>query len=198
MSDVESLISYSELGHYVIPLGAMNTPSQLHGMLCGKLCGGQRLSADQWLMEAVTFLDIITDESGVVGDDDGSAQAAISRLYSVTLAQLQDPNFSFQLLLPDDGAQMQSQVASLGEWCHGFLVGFGSAGISPETTFSSEASESLKDLAAIASVDTQFDEEDDEAEVSLIELVEYVRMAVLTLFAESAADDAPQQSPTVH
>ena len=130
MSSTESLISFEALNHLLVPVGALNSPSELHGMLCGKLSGGQRLTSDEWLEEALTFLDVITEEDqGVVGDPEGQAQSALARLYVVTLAQLDDDNFGFQLLLPSEEAELDRRTGALGEWCHGFLSGFGSAGL---------------------------------------------------------------------
>lgn len=191
MTTTEALISFEELNHLLVPLGALNSPSELHGMLCGKLTGGMRLDSEAWMEEALTFLDIITNEDGVVGDDEGQAQTAVARLYHVTLSQLEDSQYSFELLLPQDAAELERRTAALGEWCHGFLSGFGSAGLAGDTTFSPDAAEALRDLAAIVSIGESGDE-DDEAEADFAEIVEYVRMAVLTLFADFG------QKPVVH
>ncbi|MBR9912237.1 MAG: UPF0149 family protein [Gammaproteobacteria bacterium] len=184
MSTVEPLIAFVELNHYLVPLGALNSPSELHGMLCGKLSGGARLSQEQWLLEALAFLDIITDENGVVGDSEGQGQAALARLYPVTLAQLEDSQYRFDLLLPGDEATLAQRSSALGEWCHGFLSGFGSSGLDPQQKFSAECAEALRDLAAIANIDDGLEDEEEDAETSFTEIVEYVRMAVLTLFAD--------------
>lgn len=185
MSNVEPLISFEELNHLLVPLGALNSPAELHGMLCGKLCGGARLSSEEWMEEALSFLDIITDEEqGVVGDPQGLGQAALARLYHVSLGQLEDSNYGFDLLLPDDEAEIGQRATALGEWCHGYLSGFGSAGLDPNAVFSAEAADALRDLAAIVSIGDGADEEDADAEANFTEIVEYVRMAVLTLFVD--------------
>ena len=184
MSQTEPLIGFAELNHYLVPLGALNSPAELHGFLCGKLCAGQRLDAAAWMLEALTFLDAVTDASGVTGDPEGRGQAAIARLYVVSLAQLQDRNYGFELLLPSDDVAMAIRAAALGEWCHGFLTGFGSAGLKPDQQLAPECAEALRDLAAIVSISDGSDETEDAAEASFTEIVEYVRMAALTLFAD--------------
>lgn len=195
MSTVEPLMTYEELNHLLVPLGALNSPAELHGLLCGKLAGGQRLSSDDWLTEALAFLDVITsEEEGVVGDTDGRGQTAVARLYPTVLAQLQDPNFGFQLLMPSDEADISLRAAALGEWCHGFLSGFGSAGLDPEAQFSAEAAEALRDMAAIVSIGDGVEEED--AEADFTDLVEYVRMAALTLFDDFGRPASP--APVLH
>jgi yecA family protein len=193
MSTTEALISFEELNHLLVPLGALNSPSELHGMLCGKLSGGARLSSEEWAEEALTFLDVITnEEEGVVGDPEGLGQTAVARLYHVTLSQLEDSQYRFEVMLPADNAELERRTAALGEWCHGFLSGFGSAGLAADTTFSAEAAEALRDLAAIVSIG-EGEEDDDEAEADFAEVVEYVRMAVLTLFTDfgQVADAKP-------
>lgn len=195
MSNTEALISFEELNHLLVPLGALNSPSELHGMLCGKLSGGMRLSTDEWAEEALTFLDVITnEEEGVVGDTEGRGQAAIARLYHTTLGQMEDSNYGFEVMLPEDTADLERRTAALGEWCHGFLSGFGSAGLAADTTFSPDAAEALRDLAAIVSIGEGADEED--AEADFAEIVEYVRMAVLTLFADFG--QKKDEQPVLH
>ncbi len=199
MSSVESLISFELLNHLLVPVGALNSPAELHGMLTGKLAGGQRLEGEEWLTQSLEFLDVITNEEhGVESDPEGKVQAELARLYHVTLAQLQDQGYSFQMLLPDDEADMEDRTRAVGEWCHGFLTGFGSAGIDPNAKFSEDAADALRDMAAIVSIGDGGDEEEEEAEASLFEIVEYVRMAVLTLFADFGGENSAEKPATLH
>jgi len=197
MSNIETLISYEEMNHLMVPLGALNSPSELHGMLCGKLCGGQRMNADEWMEEALSFLDVITnEEEGVVGDPEGRGQQALARLYSVALSQLEDSNYGFDLMLPTDEAALDLRTAALGEWCHGFLSGFGSAGLDPKAKFSEDAADALRDLAAIVGIGDGADEDDADAESNFVEIVEYVRMAILTLYVDFG--QSKDAKPVVH
>ncbi len=198
MSQPEPLISFAELDRLLVPVGALNSPSELHGMLCGKLAGGQRLNNDEWLLEALEFLDIITSETeGVVGDPEGKVQVQLARLYSVVLAQLEDDSYSFQLLMPDDEEKLDARSRSIGEWCHGFLTGFGSSGIAGEATFSDEAADGLRDIAAIVGIEAEA--ESAEAETNLFEITEYVRVVTLTLFAEfGGSKPASIDKPILH
>jgi len=188
MSNTEALISFEDLNHLLVPLGALNSPAELHGMLCGKFCGGERLDADEWLLEALSFLDLITEDDGSLkGDHEGATQTAIGRLYHVALAQLQDSDYSVQLLLPRDEADLQDRTNALGQWCHGFLTGFGSSGVAGTTQFSEDCTDALRDITAIVSIGDGSDDEDQDsegAENDFVEIVEYVRLAALTLFTD--------------
>ena len=202
MSQSESLITFEALDRILVPVGALNSPSELHGMLSGKLIGGQRLNEEEWLVEALSFLDIITsEEEGVVGDPEGKVQTELARLYAATLAQLKDSSYSFQLLLPDDDAKLVDRTRSIGEWCHGFLSGFGSSGIAGEASFSDESADGLRDIAAIVGVEVESDAEDDSAaESNFYEITEYVRLVSLTLFSEfgGSQQGVDNASPVVH
>ena len=50
-------LNFDDLANLLAPLGTLNSPSELHGLLCGKLAGGATLSEISWLLEAVEFLD---------------------------------------------------------------------------------------------------------------------------------------------
>ncbi len=178
MNEIEALIPFDDLADLLLPMGSLNSPSELHGWLCGKLCGGARLEEADWLDQAWEFLD-------VVGGASTEAREAVAHLYVTTLAQFDDEQFGLQLLLPDDETDLDQRVQALGQWCHGFLSGFGSAGIDGESQFSANAADALRDLAAIVQAGLgDEDADEDDAEGDFIEIAEYVRMATLSLHAD--------------
>ncbi len=178
MTQTHPIIPFDELCDLLMPLGALNSPAELHGMLCGKLSGGQRLDTGAWARIAWDFLDL-------PGDPQGEAGMAIAQLYNASLRQLNDDDLGLSLLLPNDDVDLDQRTLALGQWCHGFLSGFGSAGIEGDCKLSAEASDALRDFAAIVQVGAEEDSE--EAEGDYTELVEYVRMATLSLFMEFGA-----------
>lgn len=184
----QQVLSFDDYCNLLLPFGALNSPSELHGLLCGKLCGGARLSIDEWLQSAWELLDV-TDTP------DGQANDEVSNLMTVTLAQLNSGDYDFQLMLPDDDADLGQRTLALSQWCHGFLSGFGSAGIDPESTFSSDNADALRDMAAIVQVAVADDQEEDDQEADYYELVEYVRVVAMNFYAEHYHDD---ESTTVH
>jgi len=183
---------FDALCHLLIPLGALLSPAELHGMLCGKLSGGACLEPSQWLALVSDFMDLAQEMPT-------DTQNTMLQLYQTSLAQLSDNNFSFTLLLPDDDSELAERADALGQWCHGFLSGFGSSGISGESNLPTEVADALRDLAAIAQIDVSSDddsEDSEDSEVNLMEISEYVRLAVLTVFTECGPKAAPTPDQT--
>jgi len=168
-------LNYEYLSHLIVPLGALSSAAELHGLLSGELAAGARPSLDDWQEGAVEFLDLAESAAGEL-------LQAFERLHSGTLAQLQSESFGFKLLLPNDDTELSQRAVALGEWCRGFLNGFARAGQKDESQTSDEVKESLQDLAAIVQIEVDGSDEVDET--GFFEVSEYVRMAVLTLFLE--------------
>jgi uncharacterized protein len=170
------LINFDDFCNLIAPLGAINSPSELHGLLCGKLSGGAELSEVRWLLDAVEFLDFTQAP-------DERVREALTALFHQTLQQLRD-GFGLTLLLPDDETDLSQRTATLGQWCYGFLTGFGSAG-KTDRVMTEEAEDGLRDLAAIAQIAVEDGDESDEADY--MEVTEYVRQVAASLFLEYAA-----------
>ncbi len=191
MSD-SVMMNFDDFCDRLIPLGALNSPSELHGLLCGKLCGGATLTVDQWLSSAWELLDI-------VGEPSIDIQEPVMDLYTITQTQLNSGDYDLQPFLPDDDSDMEQRTQALSQWCHGFLTGFGSAGISPDAEFSSDQADSLRDLAAIVqvTVDEDVDRDEDEQEGDYMDLVEHVRIIAMNFYEDQlqeAADKDTKQS----
>lgn len=180
-------LHFDDLANLLVPLGTLNSPSELHGLLCGKLAGGAQLSEIKWLLEAVEFLDFTQAP-------DEKVRAALSTLFYATRDQFKN-DFALKLMLPDDDSEMGERVAALGQWCHGFLTGFGSAEVSGKREISEEVEDTLRDLASIVQI--QVDEDDAEAEGDYMEVTEYVRMAANALYMEFAADEPESKAPEI-
>ena len=75
------------------------------------------------------------------------------QLYTVTLESLQDEEFLFHPLLPDDDDDIALRTESLASWCRGFLTGFAyrlPRGTRSGMALSPETGEVLRDIAAMA------------------------------------------------
>ena len=173
----------------------MVSPGELHGLVCGQMAGGSRLSNDLWLQMANDFLDIehFSHEQSKVG---------LVGLYQQSLAQFEGMEMSLDLLLPDDDDyELSQRVESLGLWVQGFLAGFGTQGRQADKKLSEDAKEMLNDLAQISQVASVDLEEDDDSENNFIELSEYVRMGAVYIFTECnkpVAVPERQAKPTLH
>jgi len=184
MTESLNTFNFDDFCNLIAPLGAINSPSELHGLLCGKFSGGAELSEIRWLLDAVEFLDFTQAP-------DERVREALTNLYHTSLQQLRD-GFGLKLLLPDDDTDLSQRTATLGQWCYGFLTGFGSAGKTGRV-LTEDAEDSLRDLAAIAQIAVEDGDESDEADY--MEVSEYVRQVAASLFLEygaqtKASDDA--------
>lgn len=172
MSDqLSELPSYDEIALVARQWRLAADPAELHGALCGWLAGG---GAD----EAAWPARVLADDQVPTPTED----SPLDRLRQVSVAQLEDRSFAFELLLPAADMQAVERADALFGWCRGFLGGFGlAAGAKPP--LSEEGSEALQDLARLAQASPEGgDEEEDEDALSEIE--EYVRVAVLLLHGD--------------
>lgn len=185
-------ISYQDYSDFLIRIGAVCGPAELHGMLCGVLCTGQEQDASRWAADAYSFLDLLEDTN------DNEVRSALEAFYQVTQTTLKEQTYALQLMLPDDAVPLPDRSAALARWCQGFLYGFGSGGEGIALKLHEDAQDALRDIAAIAQLEQNQASEEDEA--LFVDLVEYVRLAVFDIYAQLnvnvAADGGDEK--TVH
>ena len=174
MNNTSGLLTYQHLydvfGH--------NDPAECHGLLCGLLCTDEALARDTWLQH-IDF------------DYKPADLAALQNLFRTTHQQLQDDDFIFQLLLPDDDDELRQRVDSLGNWCQGFLSGLGLGGMQTTEQLSLELKDFLQDVSQIARVGLSAENGDEDDEIAYIEIVEYLRAGVLLVSQELQRDKRP-------
>ncbi|MEJ2764032.1 UPF0149 family protein [Photobacterium sp. MCCC 1A19761] len=201
--------------------GLAVTPSELHGLLSGMICGGMSVEDNSWVAPICDY----ANEGAPLTD---GAKAAVSSVYEAaaaelgglvtllttsTATELADAAFHVSLLLPEAGTDLMLRAESLSEWATNFISGLGLMGIekrqlSPEVT---EAVSVLEEIAQLG-----IDEDDDQAEqVALFEnVLAYVPECILTCLvelsqrpgAQEATDEeqpyipgiSPDQKPTLH
>lgn len=176
--DTQVAITFDDLANLLAPLGTLNSPSELHGLLCGKLAGGANLTETAWLLDAVAFLDFLNAPDEGVRD-------ALTRVFNHTLGGLQGQD-GVTLMLPDDDTSLEDRARCLSEWCHGFLTGFGSVELAKPRQLDDDDREMLQDIAGIVQIEIDEDQLAPSAEADFMEVVEYVRMAVASLYFEFA------------
>lgn len=183
------LLGFEDLQALIESVEGSVGAAELHGMLTAELCVGMESDLSALVASCLQF----------AGEDLKPAAADEQELRAVTaqtLKGLQDPDMSFQMLLPDDDTELLSRATALGEWCQGFMFGFAVAEKKSGLSLSDqdEIAEILQDFAAISKVDaalgeqqidTDEDEGDDgENEEDLMQLAEYVRVAALNVYAQ--------------
>ena len=117
------MIPYSEQRALFEAAKAMVTPSEAHGILCGMACVGVH-SVDTWLTEVLD-----PDASGATPLWENTYR--LREIMQAALANLENEDLAFSLLLPDDDEMMAVRSEELGRWCGGFLLGFGLGGAQP-------------------------------------------------------------------
>jgi len=148
------------------------TPGELHGGLSGWLAGGGDNPAG-WLQE-VLLVD--------TGMPIPQREDPLGQLFEATLQQLNAPDFTFALLLPEADAPLLERSQELFAWCRGFVGGFGLA-FGDRQELSEHGEDALADLARLASAHGQAEGDEDD-EVALAEIEEFVRVAALLLHGE--------------
>lgn len=162
------------------------SPAELHGLLLGRSCAGAGFAIDPWLVDAAELL-------GAAPQD--NVRQALIGLQEMVKGELCGDEVTVVLLLPSDEAPLHERAVALGQWCQGFLGGFGLT--ARDSALSAEAMEVLQDLAAIAQVQNALEESED-GENDYMEVMEYLRVAPLLLFSECAKPVAAAAKPSLH
>lgn len=168
-----NMLEYDNLNNLLRNANAEACAAECHGFLCGQICIAGFADTQQW-----------HDYLSVRAYDTVPARECFEGIHSLIgelLVLIASPDFDFQLLLPDDTTPLADRVEALGEWCHGFLNGFGMSRDTRTALLDDECEELIEDFSKICrvGVDEDSGEEDEEA---LVELVEYVRVGVVSLF----------------
>jgi len=197
---VIELPDFDTLADLLVEEGLLTlSPAELHGLLCGQVAAGARFDPVTLFARIGELLDLEPFSRELT-------RTGIMQLYLATLQQLQAPDFSFELVLPDDDQPLAGRADALGLWCSGFLSGFGLQERKGSQGLSIEGQETLRDLAQIVQITTaaDADAEAEEDENDLMEVQEYVRMAALLVFSEcnepdgQPSDAAAETAPVLH
>ena len=163
--------TYRDIQEIVPDYLGSGSAAEAHGLLSGMLCMDAGIDCEQWLENAADPAEPVPE---------GRDRALFLQLFEETRRQLDDFDFSFEPLLPDDDAPLEERAFALGEWCQGFLAGLGYA--SKGSEWPGECTEILRDFVEIARLDPAVAGEADEA--AYAELTEYVRVGVQVIHSE--------------
>ncbi|MDP5909391.1 UPF0149 family protein [Pseudomonas aeruginosa] len=161
--------AYSAFSSLLAEAAMPVSPAELHGHLLGR---------------------------GLLGGAPGERlKAALSGLLGMVRQDFSAGEVAVVMLLPDDETPLAQRTEALGQWCQGFLAGFGLT--AREGSLTGEAEEVLQDMAAIAQVQGQLEDSED-GETDYMEVMEYLRVAPLLLFAECGKPLEPAPKPSLH
>lgn len=169
--DAPALPAHAEVDQALRRLQLGVDASELHGGLCGFLCGGGDAREEGWLTQLAL--------EAAAGDHDA---APLRTLFAASRGQLADAEFGFELLLPDAERPLGERADALIAWARGFLGGFGLAA-GPQAGLSAEAQEALEDLSGIAAAELSCDDPDSDEE-SLTEIAEFLRVVAMLLHSD--------------
>lgn len=177
--------------------GAINHPSELHGLMVGEIVGSLRRTASDWLNQVLEHMGV----ESLDNERHANVTEDLLGFYTHTLEGMDKDSSSFILMLPDDDYDLSERIESLVVWVRGFLEGIAISASDRLKNIDSELQEILKDFVDICQIDTRV-EQDESGEKEFFEISEYVRIGVLNLYAElnapSVGDEANTDSPTLH
>lgn len=164
------LPAYDEVTLALFRAAVEVTPAELHGLLTGLILGGER-NMDKALKQVLASLDekqheIVTEY--------------FQEIFQVSGALLENENFIYELLLPDDAVEITERLQALSQWCHGFLTAFKSQ---PQQNDAAEVKEAVEAIAQIAEIDSDV-EKSEQAENDYWQLVEFLRMSVILIYED--------------
>lgn len=187
MSEKPAVIEYATLALLLNENKTQSNPAQLQGFICGLICANTNDVAPDFkkslpeLQKNAVLLDVL------------------QQLYEHSFRQLNQFSFEFELLLPDDDAEINVRSEELGLWSQGFLSGLQSK-LDINALPDGELKEVIHDLLEIAQVSFGDLDNDEENEAAYFELIEYVRLSVLMIYQELHPDVVPSESddPSLH
>jgi uncharacterized protein YgfB (UPF0149 family) len=175
------LPDYTELNHVLKQATPKLHPSQVHGLICGLLCGSS-LNIAMW-KESVLGLEKVP-----------KIDKELQALHAASLKQLKEFLFELKLLLPEDSATLPERAEALTLWSQGFLTGLKYVQIPIVERQPGEVTEAINDIIEIAKMNYEEVVASNEDEMAYVELVEYVRLAVILIYQALHADEASKQT----
>jgi uncharacterized protein len=176
-----SMPNYRELDQALSKTPLKLHPSQVHGLICGILCGNPDSNA-AW-------------EELVTGDKEtGKTHDLLQSLFNYSAHQLDEFLFEFELVLPPDSEDLRARAEALTLWCQGHLTGLKLSQVQIVDRGPGEMTEAINDLIEIAKMNYEEVVASEEDEAAYVELIEYVRMAIILIYQDIRGYDARKKA----
>ncbi len=177
-------ITIEQIKTNLVTLGSELSPSEVHGTLCGVLCGRNDITLHEWLLLAL--LTDSDDALQAVKDRELLLDAisdSFKPFFIATISALADNNLNFHPLLPDNG-DAAVRLLAISEWAQGFLMGLTLAGVKTFSDYPDEVGEFVEAMTSISGAADYELAGDDSDEKAIIEFTEFMRMGVLFINEE--------------
>lgn len=169
-------MEYTQYQDLLEQAGSPGDAAEVHGALCGMLCGGGDALADLWLQ------DVMSDcESG---PERIVLAEGLQELGFSTWQNLSAMGLEFDPLLPGSDTELGPAAQSLAGWCHGFLYGLARAGVTESRLSEGVVGEVVADFVELSKASDGDEDDPVESGFALAELVEYVRVSAQLVFEE--------------
>ncbi len=181
------MIDYFQLNQKLKSASIALSAAELHGFLSGLICGG--LDDQSWQPLLYQF----TNDNHAYPTE---LLKEVTEIYSKINRTLSDiDGFNFELLLPDEAADIFAQADALCEWANHFLLGLGlvQTQLDQEKGEIGEAIDDLHDICQLG-----YDEQEDPEELAeaLEEIIEYVRTIAALFYTHFRPFE--KAKPTIH
>ncbi|MBL7481491.1 UPF0149 family protein [Legionella bononiensis] len=184
------LPEYTDFAESIAVLSLSISGSELHGMMCGYLCAGADSQGEAYLR---ALLNNKKDE------ESRNALLVMFSVYTISQQQINNFDFEFEMLLPDDNESLVERAQAFSEWCEGFTQGLTMAGVGADQFYEEEAQEALQHIIEFAELDCETLDVDEEDEKALMEVSEYARLAVIRLHGDLVMNERERGgSETTH
>ncbi len=163
-------------------------PSQVHGLICGILCGNANPKS--------AWENLVTG-----GDESVKTHEVLQSLYDASAKQLEEFLFELELMLPPDSDALPLRAEALTMWCQGFLTGLKLVDVPIVDREPSDMTEAINDIIEIAKMNYEEVMASEEDETAYVELVEFVRVAVILIYQETreaAGKKSNDSTPYLH
>lgn len=178
------LPAYQSCMEALAPLALPISISELHGVVCGYLCAGAGSQAETYIRALAT-----RQKSAEMRN----ATSALFNLFSISQQQIENFDFEFQLLLPEESEPLPERAKAFSDWCGGFIQGLNLVGIGFDVLHEEEAQDALQHIADFAELDHEEVRIGEEDERALMEVSEYTRMAVLRIHGDLLTNEVIDQ-----
>ena len=170
--------SHEQIERQLASAALETSAAEVHGVLCGLLCGGRSDALALW------FADLFqhSDDADLLVQE---CQGSLRELHDETRQAIEGAGLGFSPLLPDDEKPLTERAKAVRDWSEGFLYGIALAGVTPQRMLAENTREALKDFSEITRMDWQ--SSDGEAdEQALMEVSEFLWVAAMLVHDDLA------------